>query len=130
MAGGDHTKRRSHVGTVEALLMGRKTYEGLAGYWSAEQASGPTCSIRCRSSWLREPCQGPLEWNATLIEGDAAEGVSKLKEDVDGDLFLDGLRRARAFLLAEGLIDELDFWIHPATVGRSLGHSTRNRTRN
>ena len=30
--------------------------------------------------------QGTLEWNATAIEGDAAEGVSRLKRELDGDL--------------------------------------------
>lgn len=61
--------------------------------------------------------QGPLEWNATAIEGDAAEGVSRLKRELDGDLFLNGCGELTAYLLANGLVDELRFWLHPPMWG-------------
>src|SRR5688500_11971110 len=73
-----------------AMLLGRKTYEGLAGYWPtaegpwAEQINPMTKYVASRT--LKEP----LEWNAKLIEGDAADGVRKLKETLDGDLFMSG----------------------------------------
>ena len=50
--------------------------------------------------------EGSLDWNATAIEGDAAQGVSRLKQ-LDGDLFLIGCGELARHLLAEGLVDEV-----------------------
>jgi dihydrofolate reductase len=61
---------------------------------------------------------GPLEWNAVLIEGDAAAGVAKLNEELDGDLMMVGCGELARHLLAERLVDELRFWIHPAIWGQ------------
>ena len=61
--------------------------------------------------------EGPLEWNASLIEGDAAEGVRKLKDEHDGDLMLIGCGELARHLLEQGLVDELRFWLHPAVSG-------------
>jgi dihydrofolate reductase len=62
--------------------------------------------------------QGSLDWNATVIEGDLAEGVSRLKEELGGDLILVGWGELARSLLAAGLIDELRFWLHPAVWGQ------------
>jgi dihydrofolate reductase len=61
--------------------------------------------------------EGPLEWNATLIEGDAAQGIEKLKAEHDGDLVLIGCGALARHLLEKGLIDELRFWVHPVVWG-------------
>jgi dihydrofolate reductase len=61
--------------------------------------------------------QGSLDWNATAIEGGAAQGVSRLKDQLDGDLFLIGCGELARHLLAEGLVDEVRFWIHPSVWG-------------
>ena len=60
---------------------------------------------------------GSLDWNATAIEGDAAQGVSRLKDELDGDLFLIGCGELALHLLAGGLVDEVRFWIHPSVWG-------------
>lgn len=99
------------------MVIGRKTYEGLAAYWSQER--GPWADLLnpmpkfIASRTLAEP----LEWNATLIAGDAAEGVSRLKDELDGDLFLIGCGELAGHLLATGLVDELRFWLHPTVWG-------------
>jgi dihydrofolate reductase len=60
---------------------------------------------------------GPLDWNATLVEGDVARGVAGLKEDLDADLLLIGCGELARHLLAQDLVDELRFWVHPAVWG-------------
>jgi dihydrofolate reductase len=45
--------------------------------------------------------EGSLEWNATLIEGDAAHGVERLKAELDGDLFLIGCGELARHLLGK-----------------------------
>jgi dihydrofolate reductase len=66
---------------------------------------------------FRTPICAELGWNATLIEGDAADGVARLKAEPDGDLFLIGCGELATYLLTKGLVDELRFWIHPAIWG-------------
>jgi dihydrofolate reductase len=58
----------------------------------------------------------PLEWGASLIEGDAIQGVAALKER-EGDLALVGCGELARSLVEHGLIDELWFWVHPSVWG-------------
>lgn len=101
-----------------ALLLGRKDYEGLAAYWSpmtgewADLVNPVPKFVASRT--LREP----LTWNAMLLEGDLADAVTKLKEELDGDLLSFGCGELARDLVAHGLVDELRFWVHPAVWGR------------
>jgi dihydrofolate reductase len=99
------------------MLLGRKTYEGLAAFWSAQ--TGPWADVLnpMPKFVASRSLQGSLDWNATVIEGDVAEGVSRLKEDLDRDLILIGCGELARNLLTAGLIDELRFWLHPAVRG-------------
>jgi dihydrofolate reductase len=67
---------------VAGLLLGRKTYEGLAGYWP--QQTGPWADLLnpLPKFVASRTLDGPLDWNATLVEGDAVEGVARLKDGV------------------------------------------------
>jgi dihydrofolate reductase len=100
-----------------AMLLGRKTYEGLAAFWSPMEGPWADRLNPMPKFVASRTLEGPLEWNATLIEGDVAEGVSRLKEDLDGDLLLIGCGELARYLVAKGLIDELRFWVHPAVQG-------------
>jgi hypothetical protein len=57
-----------------AMLMGRKTYEGLAGYWSSETGEWADQLNPMPKFVASRTLEGPLEWNSTLIEGDATGG--------------------------------------------------------
>jgi dihydrofolate reductase len=59
----------------------------------------------------------PLEWNARLLHGELAEAAPRLKDELDGDLLMSGCGELARNLLAEGLVDELRFWVHPAVWG-------------
>ena len=97
--------------------MGRPTYEGLAGYWTAE--TGPWADLlNPMSKWVASrTLSGSLDWNATAIEGDAAESVARLKQELDRDLILIGCGELARHLAANGLIDEYRLWLHPALWG-------------
>jgi dihydrofolate reductase len=116
-AAGDHdAATRALFEGSAGMLLGRKTYEGLAGYWPNE--TGPWADLInpmpkfVASRTLEEP----LEWNASLIEGDALESVPALKER-EGDLAMVGCGELARTLVEHGLIDELWFWVHPAVWG-------------
>ena len=104
---------------ADAMLLGRKTYEGLAAVWP-QLADDPNLGVFAdlmnsmpkyvASRSLREP----LEWNATLLEGDLAESVSALKDRLDRTLVAVGAGELADALIAAGLVDEFWFWVSPA----------------
>jgi dihydrofolate reductase len=119
VAEGDHddASRSLFESDGAALLTGRKTYEGFAGFWPTQ--TGPWADVLnplpkyvCSRSEL-----GPLEWNAKAIEGDAVQGVRRLKADHPGDLVMSGCGELARELIQAGLVDELLFWIHPRIQG-------------
>ena len=93
--GHDRAGRDQFVGAA-GMLLGRTTYEGLAAYWSQQSGEWADMLNPLPKFVASRTLQGPLAWNATAIEGDAADGVSRLKSELEGDLLLIGLRRAGA----------------------------------
>jgi dihydrofolate reductase len=62
--------------------------------------------------------QEPLEWNSTLLEGDAVDAVAKLKEQPGEDILIYGSSALVNTLLAHKLIDEHRFIIYPLGAGK------------
>jgi dihydrofolate reductase len=121
VAEGDHDRAALAVlADSAALLTGRTSYDGFAGYWPT--AEGPWAEtinpmrkyVASRTLQGRDP---ELPWNASVIQGDAVDGVARLKSEVDGDLFLTGCGELARTLIDAGLVDELQFWVHPAIGG-------------
>jgi dihydrofolate reductase len=104
---------------ADAMVLGRKTYEGLAAVWP-QLADDPTLGVFAdqmnsmpkyvASRSLREP----LEWNATLLEGDLAESVTALKDRHHRTLVAVGAGELAHALTALGLVDEFWFWVSPS----------------
>ena len=105
----------------DALLMGRETYEVFANFWPARTSAddGPgeegfnhrinSLPKYVASTTLKEP----LGWNATLIRGDIAEEVAKLKQQPGQDILMYGAGRLAHTLMQHGLVDELRVWVYP-----------------
>jgi dihydrofolate reductase len=75
---------------------------------------------------------GPLEWSATVLEGDAPDAVSRLKAELPSELLMYGCGELARSLLAAALVDELRFWVHPAVWGsgdRPFQGEAQNRLR-
>jgi dihydrofolate reductase len=100
-----------------ALLLGRTTYEGFAEAWPSRDGdfadkfnSMPKYVV---SSTLKDP-----EWtNTTVLDGDVEEAVTKLKEDVDGDIVVHGSARLAQTLLDLDLVDRLHLMVFPVALG-------------
>ena len=101
----------------DALLLGRVTYEGFAKAWPSRDGefadmfnSMPKYVI---SSTLKDP-----EWNnTTVLEGDLADGVAKLKDQYDGDIVVHGGAQLMQELLENDLVDELRLMVFPVVLG-------------
>ena len=102
---------------AEALLLGRVTYEGFAAAWPSREGefadkfnNMPKYVV---SSTLEEP-----EWNnSTVLQGDVAEEVSKLRDRVDGDIVVHGSARLVQTLVEHDLVDELRLMVFPVVLG-------------
>lgn len=99
----------------DGLLLGRKTYEIFAAIWpprSGKLAYGD--KINSMAKYIASTTRKDLKWaNSHLIEGDAAEGVAKLKQQPGQDLVLYGGRALIRSLQEHDLIDEYRFMVHP-----------------
>ena len=101
----------------EALLLGRRTYEGFAAAWPSRDGefadkfnSMPKYVV---SSTLKDP-----EWNnTTVLDGELAEEVAKLKEQQDGDIVVHGSAQLVQALLENDLVDELRLMVFPVVLG-------------
>jgi dihydrofolate reductase len=102
---------------ADAMVLGHKTYEGLAAVWP-QLANDPTLGLfadRMNSMpkyVASRTLRGPLEWNASLLEGDLAESVAALKER-HGLLIVSGAGELAHTLSTLGLVDEFWFWVSP-----------------
>lgn len=102
-----------------ALLLGRRTYEDFAAFWPNQEGnpfSGVLNNLQkyVASTTLKEP----LPWsNSTLLEGDAAEAVARLKEKPGKDLAVLGSGELVQSLMRRNLVDEYVLTIHPLVLG-------------
>jgi len=111
------TYKLEEVLESEALLLGRVTYEGFADAWP--RRSGEFADKMNRmpkfvvSTTLRD-----LDWsNSTLIRGDVAEEVARLKEQDGGPILVAGSRTLVHTLMRDGLVDEYRIMIFPVVLG-------------
>jgi dihydrofolate reductase len=101
----------------DALLLGRVTYEGFAAAWPSREGEFAdkfnTMPKYVVSSTLKDPA-----WNnSTVLNGDLAEEVAKLKQEVDGDIVVHGSVRLVQALVEHDLVDELRLMVYPVVLG-------------
>lgn len=103
-----------------ALLMGRRLYDEWSAYWPAQGPEVPfsefinTVPKYVLSSTLTDPT-----WQHTrvLSGDDVAAAVQRLKDGTDGAIAMSGSATTVRWLLAQGLLDELNLLVHPIVVG-------------
>jgi dihydrofolate reductase len=100
-----------------ALLLGRDTYEGFAEAWPPR--SGEFADrINAMPKHVASRTLTETTWNASLIEGDVAEGVAALKAQEGGDILKYGTGELDRALAERQLVDEFHFWVFPVIAGR------------
>jgi dihydrofolate reductase len=101
---------------VDAMLLGRLTYEGFAEAWSAQE--GPFADVmNSMPKYVASRTLTETTWNASLLGGDVAEEVAKLKELPGGNILKYGTGELDRTLVEHGLVDEFHFWYFPVVVG-------------
>jgi dihydrofolate reductase len=101
----------------DALLLGRKTYEGFAAAWPSREGELAdkfnTMPKYVVSSTLENP-----EWNnTTVVKGDVVEAVKKLKQEQNGTIVVHGSGRLAQTLIENDLVDQLNLMVFPVVLG-------------
>jgi dihydrofolate reductase len=105
--------------SADALLMGRRTYEGFAPAWSSRSGDPYSDRINSMPKYVVSSTLKSPEWeNTIVIDTDPIDEIRRLKEQDGGDLVQYGFGPLSFALMEHGLLDELRLWIHPFIAGQ------------
>ena len=118
----DHQRYNSQLfPTAGAFLLGRRTYEILAGYWPTvtDQRDQIAHALNSRPKHVVSATLREAAWPGTsVITGDVAGQIGKLKQEPGGPILVLGSATLVHALLAHDLVDEYQLWLHPVVLGR------------
>jgi len=106
--------------SMDALLLGRKTYDIFAAFWPGAPQEIPfTGLLNSVPKYVASrTLSGSLAWpGSTLLAGDLEEDITALKERHDEVHVIGSLNLVQS-LLGLGLVDRLHLWVYPLLLGR------------
>lgn len=124
----------SQLNDIDTLLFGRVTYEGMASYWptpaAIEDDPAITDMMNSVPKVVFSTTLDKADWeNTTLVKGNVADEISKLKQQPGKDLAVFGSSDFTVSLLEQGLVDDLRVLVNPILLGagKSLFTGLDNR---
>ena len=109
------------MAAADAMLLGRVTYQEFASYWPYQNSADQPFTDYLNNTpkfVVSTTLEEPLEWqNSTLIKGNVAEEIAKLKRQPGKDIAILGSGTLVRSLLKDGLLDELRLMVHPVVLG-------------
>ncbi|MBY8877906.1 dihydrofolate reductase family protein [Actinacidiphila acidipaludis] len=103
----------------DALLLGRVTYEGFAEAWPAMADQPGGAHMNGVAKYVVSTTLEKADWtNSTVIAEDVEGAVRRLKEQEGADITVMGSATLVQWLLARGLVDEIELLVDPVVVGR------------
>ena len=103
---------------AEALLLGRVTYEGFSAAWPERRGAFADRMNSMPKYVVSSTLSEPLEWeNATLIDGEVANQVAKLKREEAGPILVGGSQTLVHALIENDLVDEYRVMVFPVLIG-------------
>jgi dihydrofolate reductase len=101
----------------DALLLGRVTYEGFAESWPSRSGFDFADKINAMPKYVASRTLKDATWNATVLQGDVAAAVSRLKEQPGDNILKYGTGELDRTLMDHDLVDEFHFWMFPLALG-------------
>jgi dihydrofolate reductase len=103
----------------DALLLGRKTYEGFAAAWpNMTDEAGFAHRMNSFPKYVVSTTLDTAEWNNShLIKENIIEEVTKLKQEPGQDIMIAGSGQLLQTLLENHLVDEVRIMLHPVVLG-------------
>jgi dihydrofolate reductase len=102
---------------AEAFLLGRRSYEFLAARWPSRNGELADRLNSLPKYVVSSTLQNPKWNNSTVLKGDVINQVSKLKQDLDGDIVVPASRQLVRTLMGHDLVDQLRLMVHPVALG-------------
>lgn len=109
-----------NMAAMDALLLGRMTYQIFAAYWPSAPEDEPFAKkINSVPKYVVSTTLDKVEWNnSTLIKKNVAEEFAKLKKQPgSGTLSVIGSGKLAQTLMQHNLVDEYVLWFHPVVLG-------------
>jgi dihydrofolate reductase len=103
--------------SAEALLLGRVTYEGFAAAWPSREGEFADKFNSMPKYVVSSTLSDPAWSNSTVLNGDLAREVARLKEEHDGEIVVHGSARLVQALVEQDLVDELRLMVFPVVLG-------------
>ena len=111
----------ARMAEADAMLLGRVTYQEFASYWPYQNSADQPFTDylnNTRKFVVSTTLEEPLEWqNSTLIKGNVAEEIAKLKRQPGKDIGIVGSGTLVRSLLRDDLLDEFRLMVHPIVLG-------------
>jgi dihydrofolate reductase len=104
----------------DALLLGRRTYEGFAAAWPKMEEVEGDFAVRMNTlpKYVASTTLNKADWNnSTIIRENVPEEVSKLKQEPGENILIGGSAALAKSLMRHILIDEIRMLVHPIAVG-------------
>ena len=104
----------------EAILLGRNTYEMFAPAWSTRTVEDDPGApfFNDTHKYVVGANEPSVEWGpSTRLGAYDPDAIRKLKDEVDGGIFVSGSGTLVRALLADGLVDELLLCVYPIALG-------------
>lgn len=110
----------SSMAASDTLLLGRRTYQEFAAFWPGRGTDDPVGAYMNNTPKLvASTTLDTVEWqNSTLLGGDLAEELGKLKQQPGKNINVTGSATLVRSLLRQGLLDELALLVCPIVLGR------------
>jgi dihydrofolate reductase len=102
---------------AEAQLFGRRTYEFLAARWPSRRGVFADRFNEMPKYVVSSTLEDPGWNNSTVLAGDVVQEVSKLKEELDGEIVVAGSIQLVRTLMENDLVDELRLMVYPVVLG-------------
>jgi class 3 adenylate cyclase len=103
---------------ADALLLGRKTWQIWAAFWPTAPDSALTRRVNEISKYVVSRSLESADWsNSTLISGDVAAEVTRLRQQPGGELLVYGSPDLLDELLKRDLVDEYRLLVYPTILG-------------
>ena len=108
------------LGEADVQLLGRRTYEGFAAAWpTRSDEAGFADKMNAMPKYVVSSTLERADWNnSTILRGDVAEEVARLKDEVDGVILVAGSAMLVQALVESDLVDELRLMVFPVVLGK------------
>ncbi len=119
--------KKDELFNVDALLLGKTTYEGFAAFWPGQTGGGFAERMNLLPKYVVSRSLQKVEWNNSHLLREVASDVTALKKTNGGDILVYGSATLVKALLHHDLVDELRLMVFPVSIGGGLKLFDDNR---